>query len=187
MKKTEFKLSDLLRIVDPEPAVRNILAGAADIATAMQRLIEAECYRDAYRLMACSMSLREAVWWGCLCVWDSGRTDALRLTEGAPPWSVKEESALNATVNWVRRPAQETLEKTVAAAKAIGASAPAGGLALAVTWSAIDQHDQRRSFLTVAESALLAGVRVGPEPPGNRLRRYLGLAIEVARGEVRWE
>lgn len=180
-------LSDALRILEPEPEVHEALAGVIDIPAALDRLIAANMYREAYRLVALSIPFRDAVWWGCLCVWDEARPRVVQRADFGPDWPKSEDAALQAAYQWVEAPNDDRAKGARVAGEVLGVGVPAGAIALAIAWNALEPDSRRRSCFAVAGAALLAALRGGPDAPEERIRRYLGLALMVARRELDWK
>ena len=65
-----------------------------DLAAVVERLTGQMLHDDAIRYLAHALPKRNAVWWGCLCVWQAYRT-------GQSP---KEKAALQAVITWLQEP-----------------------------------------------------------------------------------
>jgi hypothetical protein len=148
-------------------------------------LIAAELYDDALKFVAHSLPIREAVWWGCLCVWKSCRPH--------PP--EKEAAALEAVVHWVIEPAEEHRRLAETAGQKAGADTPAGGLALAAFWSEGSMAPagspevaapQSLTAQTLAAVLNLAVTRAEGDTRPDHQRLFLQLGREVAGGKNRW-
>ncbi len=151
----------------------------------LQALIAEHLHDDAVKFMAHALPKREAVWWGCLCVWKTCR----------PQPSAKEAAALEAAVHWVIEPAEEHRRHAEAAGLKAGADTPAGGLALAAYWTegsmapAGQPEAAPPPFLTaqtLAAVLTLAAAQAKDVPLAEHQRLFLQLGREVAGGKHRW-
>jgi hypothetical protein len=138
-------------------------------------------YRDAIRVAAVTLKNREAVWWGCLCLWSAYKPE--------PP--LAEAGALQAAVNWARNPSEENRRAAGTAGDNVGADTAAGSLALAAFFSggSIAPDDlpevAPEPFLTaksVASAVLIALDRFDPPKCEMLQRQALMLAADVGSG-----
>lgn len=154
--------------------------------TFLSLLEQKQLYKDAIRFVAYLLPKRQAVWWGCLCVWETVRP--------TPPATI--DLALQAAVRWVQEPSEENRRAAEAPGKAVGVSVPAGAVALAAFWSGGSMS--RPDLPIVPPPPLLtaktiAGALVAAAEQGergqlaDRYRRFLALARDVDGGKNRWE
>ena len=71
------------------------------------RLLESDRPREAHVVTPFLLPIRQAVWWTCLCVWNSCRNNGTAV----------ELSSLKAVLQWVCRPTAVNVENAAAAAK----------------------------------------------------------------------
>ena len=142
-------------------------------------------YADAVKLAAHYLTPREAVWWGCLCLWQ-----VIRQNESPP-----DAAALDAAVRWVQEPTEARRRAAKQAATATRPTSIAGGLARAAffTGGSISLAGQPhvdppadQAARTVADLVLLAAQLAAHELKSACLRHFLQLAGEVSRGEAPW-
>jgi len=149
-------------------------------------LLDHQLYADAIQFVAHRLPHREAVWWGCLCVWKMSRPDA--------PEEVA--AALKAAVGWVIDPSENHRRAAETAGQAAGSDTPAGCVAFAAFYSGGSMlpanlpEVKPPPFLTA--KTLAAGLRVaaaqGPVDQGAACHRlFLQLAGDVAKGKNRWD
>lgn len=149
-----------------------------------QEYFEALCQEgrlaDAVVFLAHALPQREAVWWGCLCLWQTMRP--------SPPPAV--DAALAAVVRWVREPSEPHCQAAQRAVDAAG-EAPVGFLARAVTFCAasltppglpVVPPPPYLAHATISGALQMAAARGGD----RRLRDFLHWGTDVAEGKNRW-
>lgn len=149
------------------------------------RLVRAELFPDAVRLIARAMTAKEAVWWGVLCVWATAR----------PRPAAKVEAALQAVVKWHREPTDANRRAAGAAGTAVGSVTPVGLVAAAALFADGSlapagqpevKPDPHLSATLVAEAVLALSRSAGFAPQGGPLlRQFLAVAVDVFRGTNR--
>lgn len=177
---------DVARRFELSEAARPLLREEFSPQQFFAELAKRELYPDAIKLAAHYLTPREAVWWGCLSLWQ-----VIREHETPP-----DIAALDAVVRWVQTPSDERRRAAKRAGEATKSTSIAGGLARAAFYaggsiSLVDQpHVDAPTDLTaqlVAELALAAATQfVQPELKHACLRHFLLLAGEVSRGEAPW-
>ena len=173
----QFNLSeDARNLIQPRQASDAFLAV----------LIEGQFYLDALRFVAYKLPKREAVWWACLCLWQTYRTEPEKKTS----------DALEALVRWVQEPNEENRRAADAAGKVAGVATPEGSLAAAVFFSggSISLPDcpevepaPLATAQNVASAVVVASKKTKPDRIAEHQRRFLVLAADVASGRVPWE
>lgn len=135
---------------------------------------------DAIRFMAYRLPRREAVWWGALCLWEADR-----VKPSAPTMA-----ALQAVVDWLRDPTEDTRRSTEAAAAAAGLEMPSGNLAYAVFFTGGSLSapelpevvpDPQLTPKMIANAVLLASWSLPADQSAAMQRRFLSMAGEVLR------
>jgi hypothetical protein len=149
-------------------------------------LWDKEQYADAINFMAHALPKRAAVWWGCLCLWLTLRSDN-------PADVVK--AALSSAVRWVQDPSEENRRAAGSAGQEAKLHTPAGCLAMSAFFSdgSMNPPDQPKSApppeltaQTVANAVMMAAFQGDPAQLQRRQRRFLSLALDVAQGNNRW-
>lgn len=143
-------------------------------------------YSDGVRFAAHWLPAREALWWGCLCLWRVYRADA----------PVKDVSALHAVLRWVQKTSDGHRRQAKTAGDLAGLDTPAGLLALAVFYSGGSIADPGQYEIrpapfacaqTLAGAVLLAATLAGPSELTQCQRQFLTFAHDVADGRSLWE
>jgi hypothetical protein len=134
----------------------------------MNALLAHQEYIAGIDFLAHALPVREAVWWGCLC---------MQHACGDNLTSVDKAAAI-AAVRWIEQPTEENRTAAMAPADAAGPSSPAGTLARAASLAA---DDPRRS---IANAVHLASVKGGADRMSARQRSYFELGIAVADEKV---
>jgi hypothetical protein len=184
-RRDSEKAAEICRRFEVGDDARALLRDDLTADAYVERLIAKQLYDDALKFVAHSLPKREAVWWGCLCVWKMRRPN--------PP--EKEAGALDAAVHWVIEPAEEHRRLAETAGQKAGADTPSGALALAAFWSEGSMAPAGQP--EVAPPPYLAGQTLAAvldlvlaEAEGDRRAdhqsQFLQLGREVARGENRW-
>jgi hypothetical protein len=155
--------------------------GSEHPSEAVNRLMRADLLIEAARVCAHALPPRERVWWAARCV----RTTA----PGASPPVDREACAL--AEDWVRRPADETRRAAMEKAQAGGFTSPEAWVAVAAFWSgdSMAPLDQPKvppaphlAGSAVVGAVILASVRTHPDRQPDRLRRFVGSAVDIAAG-----
>ena len=89
----------------------------------VEALLKNKQFRVGIDFLAYALPVREAIWWGCLCLQHVGGDGS----------SGAERAANTATVYWVFRPTEKNRVATKSPARMAGPGTAAGALALAVT------------------------------------------------------
>lgn len=177
---------ELCRWFKLKPAARPLLNPELTPQQFFAILMENKLYADARRVLAHALPKRRAVWWGCLCVWEALRSENL---------TPAEYSALEATMRWVVRPSEQERRAAEAAGWAAKPTTLPGCLAMAAYLSdgsmskAGLPYVPTKPFLTgrlVGVAVYLASVRKQPANYLSRLRQFLEMGKEIARGRNLW-
>lgn len=148
-----------------------------------ERLCHDGLHESAIGFVAHALPAREAVWWGCLCLWDVVRP--------VPPPSV--DVALAACLRWVFEPVEGHRRAAERAAAEAG-DVPVGYLAQAVFYSggSVLGPDlpvaSPPPFLTnrLIAGAVLLVAGQGRVDRAAQLRLFLGWAADVADAKNHW-
>jgi hypothetical protein len=168
-------LSTARRLLVPELTARGFL----------DLLIERELYVDALRLLALALPRRLAVWWGCLCVWQSFR-------EKLPQDVV---AALEAAVRWVLDPSEQNRRAAEEPGKSGDFETAASCLAMAAHWSGGSMLPPGLPVVPPAEiltgkliggAVLLAALQHGTGEYRRLIRQFLAIGHDIARGRLLW-
>lgn len=145
-----------------------------------------ELYADATHFMAHALPKRAAVWWGCLCLWLTMRSDEP---------SAETKAALTSVVQWVQDPCEENRRSAGVAGQAAKMHTPAGCLAMAAFFSDVSMNPPEQpkappppelTAQTVANAVMMAAFQGDATQLERRQRRFLSLALDVAQGNNRW-
>lgn len=136
-------------------------------------------FADAIRYLPFLLSKREAVWWGCQCVWDAVRPDPLE----------EARDAIASAVRWVMDPREETRKAVLENANAHqNLQTPWGCLVQAVAWTSGSLTPEHLPIVPPPEQAparaivgavLLAAVQRDPFQRIERYRQYLDLGLKI--------
>ncbi len=160
----------------------------------LEALLVNKKYAPAVDFLAHALPPREAIWWGCLCV---QKVSGSKLTP-------TEAAACKAAVAWVLDPTEENRQAAKAPAEAAKLSTPAGGLAMAATWTGgslappVTNPNPKvpppppvppGPFVpakVVAGAILLASVKGDPARIADTQRSFVELGVGVAEGRFVW-
>lgn len=171
-----------------EDGARALLDGDPSPRVFVERLIEKGLFSDAIRFMAHALPPREAVWWGCLCLWRAVDRRADRLP---PP----ECEALRRAVLWVLEPGEETRRAAEKAGGTANLSTAGGCLAMAAFWNSGSMTASHLPSVpapafaaakTAAGGILLASARNGGRKSAGYQHRFLELSMEIANSRFLW-
>jgi hypothetical protein len=160
-----------------------LLHDQANPRSFLDALIEQGCVFDAIRFVAHLLPSRHAVWWGCLCI--TSVND--RLCHLAV-----DEAARSAAIAWVLEPGEETRSAAESAGWAAGIEAPAGALALAVSWTGgvdptvADSAAEARAARVIAGAILLAAALVAEPDPARLPKLFLDWGVTLADLSQPW-
>src|SRR5262249_50801446 len=132
---------------------------------------------DALQYLAFALPKREAIWWGCLCVWHVSR----------PELPAPEAEAVQAVVRWVQEPTEPRRRAAEKASEPTGGTfTRAGCLALAVVLSggslappgvpAVPPPPHLSAYILAQMMALAAALKQ-PEFPEGLYPHFLDLGI----------
>lgn len=147
-------------------------------------LQERECFRDAAYFLSYLLPIREAAWWGCLCVWHLVRPQPTR----------EADDALRTVFAWVQAPGEPARRAAEKAAEKAGTSA-AGLLAQAVFCGSGSLSGPDLPAVppppylgnTMVAGAIFSAVTAGPaETTRDRWANVLAWGADVAVGKNRW-
>jgi hypothetical protein len=139
----------------------------------------------AVQFLAHALPAREAVWWGCLCV--------RHVSDGELPPA--EAAACKAAVEWVLQPTEENRKAAQAPGEKAGIGTPAGGLAMAATWTGGSLAPPNVPVVppgpfvpakAVAGAILLAAAKAEPVKIADTRRLFVELGVGVAEGRFVW-
>jgi hypothetical protein len=140
-------------------------------------------FRDALGFVAHWLGKREAVWWGCQCLW---LVFAFKSTPAL-------QAALQSVVRWVLDPNETTRRQCEAASKLLTSAHPVGALALAAFASSgsigapggTPVEPPARLTASAVSGALLDAACRFPETP-TICQQFLRLGLEIGRGQNLW-
>ncbi len=181
-----LKAVDVCRHCEPGDDARLLLRDDLTADAYLTLLKGRQLYQDALSFTVHLLPKREAIWWGCLCIWKMCR----------PEPKGPEVEALRATVHWVLSNNEDSRQAAGKAGKAAGPGVPAGSLALAAFWTDGSMAPPGLPDVaappllaakTVAAALDLAIARADPSRKAEYQQSFLHLATEVANGVSHWE
>jgi hypothetical protein len=167
------------------PEGRALLRPGLQTVDYFAMLRDAGCLADARRVLAHALPRPRALWWGCLCAWEAFRPE--------PPQEVT--GILQALTHYLQEPTDERRRALRVLGMQAGMGTLAGHLALAAFCSAGSLSKPGLPvvppplFATgrlVGVAVYLAAVKRDPARYRARLRQFLEVGLEVARGESLW-
>jgi hypothetical protein len=179
-KRTTREIATAANVTAPGLA---LLQGAVEPDAFLGRLVENQLHADAIRFTAHRLPRPEALWWGCLCVWEVSR----------PKPTPAAETALGSVIEWLKDPSELRRRHAEQAGHAAGMDTPAGLLALAVFMSGGSisapklpevAPDPLMTAKLVANAVLMASRTQTPET--TLQRQFFQMARDVAEGRSHW-
>jgi len=179
--KLDGKVAELAAHISPPPEAEVVLAGAADMRDAVERLAAAGFVLEAARLAAHALPKREAVWWGCMCARHTA-------PDPAPP-ALAELCA--AAETWVRKQSDESRRAAFEMAQALGLDTPEAWAAVGAFWAGDSMVPlglpkvppaPHLTGTAIAGAVNLAAVRADPLKRDARLARFLDSMRDIAAG-----
>ena len=171
--------------IEVSDAARACLAPEMSAAAFFNALVRNSLFKDAVSFLAHWLPPREAIWWGCECVWNACRPEPSSLVD----------AALGAAVAWVLEPTEEHRRAAEIAGRAASLRTPAGAVALAAAWTGgnFSSYDKAPLKPPPGISARTVATAVGfiaLDGPANKMPQrdlqLLRIGTEVAQGENRW-
>lgn len=147
----------------------------------VERLMAAQCFLDAVKLLAHGLPKREAVWWACL---------AARAVQ-KPDTDQDNQEALLAAEAWAKKPTEENRLRARSLGIKTGHKTAASWAATAAAWSAgsLSGPDEPPvvppEYLyahAVAGAVSLAAVLADPDNPSARYQQFLLQGFDLACG-----
>lgn len=179
--------AEIIEVARLGEAAQRLAAPAMTGRVLFERLCESALYTDALKVLPHLLSKRGAVWWGCLCAWETERSFL----------GLAGEAALRSAVQWVLAPCEETRRlANETAAGAGGLETVSGCLAQAAAWSdgsmtppelPVVPPPPHLTAAVVAGAVLLAASRHALFHWNEIQQHFLELGREVARGRLRWQ
>jgi hypothetical protein len=143
-------------------------------------LRNAGLYPDAVAFVAHWLGKREAIWWGCQCVW--------RLMRPQP--NAQAEPALAAIVGWVMQPSETARRGCEKFADELTMRVPVGALAQAVFYSGGSLLPPELPPLPAPEGAtpkcVIASLTVAGARHPDYFREFVFLGVDIAHGQNLW-
>jgi hypothetical protein len=186
--------AEVCRNFDLKEEARPLLREAQSPREFLTALAANKRYAPAIDFLAHALPPREAIWWGCLCL-QQARASQL------PP---VEAAACKAAVAWVLDPSESNRQAAKSPAEAAKLSTPAGGLAMAATWTGGSLAPPMSNsnpkvpppppvppgpFVpakVVAGAILLAAAKADPVRILDTQRQFVELGVGVAEGRFVW-
>ena len=193
-KVKEKAAIDVCRNFDLKEEARPLLREGQSPREFLDALLAGKKYAQGIDFLAHALPPREAIWWGCLCLEKGTGSDL-------PPLDLE---AFKAAAKWVLDPSEENRHAAQTRGKALGASAPAGLIAMAAGWTGGSLAPPMTSanpkvpqpppvppgpFVpakAVAGAILLASAKGDPTKLLPMQRSFVELGIGVAEGRFVW-
>lgn len=181
LRKITIPLPEVLARFEIDPPSLALIEGMATVPEALVVLEQQGQWIAANRILGQALSVREAVWWACVCA---------RLAPD-PAATPADLAALQAADAWVRRPSDDLRRAAMAAAQAAGARSPEALAAMAAFWSggSIAPPDAPEILpepqvcgVTVASAVLLAALRPDPARAEEHHPAFVASARNIAEG-----
>jgi hypothetical protein len=176
--------ADIARRAELSGDARAVLGDGMPPPKYLDALMQKDLMDDAYAFVAHWLPRRQAVWWGCQCVWNLYR----------PTAAESEAAALRATVRWVQDPSERNRRACEAAARTAGTT-PAGALAQAAFFSSgslapANQPDvpppPELTPKAIGQAVLLAAVNMPADRQPEYHAQCLALAGDISQGKHSW-
>lgn len=145
----------------------------------LDSLEEQGFFEDALRLQPYLLSAREAVWWGCLCVWHVSRE--------AP--TETERDALAAAARWVLDPSAENQQEAKGAGAASNFETASTCLSAAAWWSGpipVTAAPAAHFVARLVAAAVFMAAMTDTMRFVDHYRYFLGIARRIMQGVERW-
>jgi hypothetical protein len=179
------RAAELCRHFDLKEEARPLLHDELSPGEFIDLLLANKQYAAAIGFVAHALPPREAVWWGCLCLWHAAGPNL-------PP---VDETACKAAVQWVLEPTEDYRKAAQVPGEKAGFGTPAGGLAMAATWTGGSLAPPGAPAVppgpfmpakAVAGAVLLAALKVDPVKILDTQRLFVELGVGVAEGRFTW-
>ncbi|MDF2867610.1 MAG: hypothetical protein K0S11_1080 [Gammaproteobacteria bacterium] len=149
----------------------------------LQALLEAKFYADAAQFLAHALPKREAVWWACLCIYNTVGDKVLPAVK----------TALLTVQQWVREPTEEHRRATQAIAEQLGYELPVSWVGLAAFWSGgsitppeapVVNPGESLTAHAVTGAIMLAAVSQEPQHAAKKYQQFLQQGLLIAQGKT---
>ncbi len=177
---------EVLARFDASPELIRLATAEANPAKLVTLLMKQSRADEAVEFIARWLSPRQAVWWGCLALWDVYRPE--------PPAEV--DAALAAIVRWVEEPSEENRRGAEVGGNVLGAKHPVGALSLATFWTSGSmtradlpavEPPKDMSVQVIAAALNLAVYRQPASRRDELFQHFAKLGLEVASEPAHWE
>lgn len=174
-------LRSILPRLELPPETAATIGACRAVPEALDHLLKSDLLLEAARLCAHALPPRERVWWATRCALATSTADLPDL----------DQQARGLAEEWVRRRTDETRRAGMDRAISAGCTSPEAWAAVAAFWSgdSMSPPDQPKvppaphlPGTAVAGAVILASVRAHPERQAERLRRFVGSAVDIAAG-----
>jgi hypothetical protein len=181
LTKVTLSAAEAAQSIKLTPEAVALLKPHASVADFLSALMAAELMTDAVAVMSRALPKREAVWWACLAT----RT---MVDAQTPPAVV---AAIDAAEAWVYRPSDETRRAAMDRAQATKFDHPGVWAAVGAFWSGGSMAPpnlpavppaEHLTGVAVAGAVNLSAVMRQPQFAKDKLKGFLGQAIDIANG-----
>jgi hypothetical protein len=167
MKIKAATAAEICAKFNPPRKARALLRPGITPLDFMNALVAHEEYVAGIDFLAHALPVREAIWWGCLCMQHACGDNLTPV----------DKAAAIAAVRWVDQPTEERRTAAMAPADAANPASPAGTLARAASQAAGDPRS------SIANAVHLASVKGGGAAMTGRQRSYIEMGIAIANGK----
>lgn len=181
LTKVKVSAAEAAKTLALTPEAAALLKPQESVADFLSALLAAELMNDAVGVMAQALPKREAVWWACLA--------SRSLVDAQTPPAVV--AAVEAAEAWVYRPSEETRRAAMDRAQATKFDHPGVWAAVGAFWSGGSMAPpnlpavppaEHLTGVAVAGAVNLSAVMRQPEYAKDKLKAFLGQAIDIANG-----
>lgn len=181
LTKVKVSAAEAAKTLALTPEAAALLKPQESVADFLSALLAAELMNDAVGVMAQALPKREAVWWACLA--------SRSLVDAQTPPAVV--VAVEAAEAWVYRPSEETRRAAMDRAQATKFDHPGVWAAVGAFWSGGSMAPpnlpavppaEHLTGVAVAGAVNLSAVMRQPEYAKDKLKAFLGQAIDIANG-----
>lgn len=181
LTKVKVSAAEAAKTLALTPEAAALLKPQESVAGFLSALLAAELMNDAVGVMAQALPKREAVWWACLA--------SRSLVDAQTPPAVV--AAVEAAEAWVYRPSEETRRAAMDRAQATKFDHPGVWAAVGAFWSGGSMAPpnlpavppaEHLTGVAVAGAVNLSAVMRQPEYAKDKLKAFLGQAIDIANG-----
>lgn len=149
------------------------LDGCAAPADYFAKLIALRLWTDAIQMLAYALPQRQAVWWGCLCVWHASAKDAM---------GESDKQLMESTGKWVLDPTREIGALAAQLADSESEDTQMRRLASAVDLASAENAGRA----DVASGLIAAAVLNAAHGSDSSAAEFVALGLRIGNQEIGW-